>query len=58
MGQGGAFLSNDKKVPPGGAFLPSYPPSLGGKNVTIKSKEETRDSIVFLLALAQVALLM
>lgn len=54
MGQGGGWISGDKKVPSGGAFLPSCSPSVGLRgNMIIKFKGERSDEqncIVFLWA--------
>lgn len=53
MEQGGSCVSGDKKVPPGGAFLPSYSPCLGGKceyKMQGRNMSEEQD-LAFLLAL-------
>lgn len=53
MGQGGGWISGDKKVPPGGAFLPSYSESLGGKcdyKIQGRNMSDEQDFTVFLLA--------
>lgn len=53
MRKGGVLISGDKKVPPGGAFLPSYSSSLEGKKCDCKiqgrNMSDEQDRGVFLL---------